>query len=450
MTDNLPENQEFPNDREKTVFAKTVLYLSEFVNTYRERWGRMTSLLGALCLLLFIANGLELPVKQIVSPLHSGPLMPLNNPSDRQYEVFGFAPFWTLHKLDNVDFETLSTLAYFGVPVMGDGNLDTSDIGYSRFHSDRATELFIKAHEHGTRVVLTITQMKNENIEAILDSGEAQEIAISQTVEEVRKRGIDGVNVDFEYVGNPGYLYRQKFSAFVKNLTDRMHQTVPGSKVTVSVYASAARSPKLYDIKALGESTDGVFMMAYDFAVAGSDNAAPTAPLYGHKEGKYSYDIATAVKDFTKMMPAEKIILGVPYYGYNYPVSSPKINAATYPSWYWNGDRATQTYQVAQDNVNATVRGDEEYIEGWDDAGQVGWRAYKSSRTNTWRMIFLDDTRSLGVKYDFAKSNNLGGVGMWALGFDDGRPELWDLLRRKFGPKLADSSTYSRRINQGI
>ena len=50
-------------------------------------------------------------------------------------------------------------------------------------------------------------------------------------------------------------------------------------------------------------------------------------------------------------------------------------------------------------------------------------------------MIFTEDTRSLGIKYDFAKANRLAGIGIWALGFDHGRTELWTLLKDKFGTK---------------
>ena len=52
-------------------------------------------------------------------------------------------------------------------------------------------------------------------------------------------------------------------------------------------------------------------------------------------------------------------------------------------------------------------------------------------------MIFLDDNRSLKIKYQFAKEKKLAGVGMWALGFDDGKDELWDLLSLEFGNMLA-------------
>jgi spore germination protein len=422
--------------------------IEKFLNSTSERtWSFVTSFLAIICIALIFANNPN-PIEKIINPLLAGDSLAPLEKSDHKYEVFGFVPFWTMHRVDNVDFETLSTLAYFGVPVLPSGDLDTEDIGYTRFHSDKATELFTKAHQNGTRVVLTVTQMKNPNIEAILESDEAQQRAVDQTVAEVKKRGIDGVNIDFEYVGNPGKTYRDEFSQFVRNMTETMHREVPGSRVTVSVYASAARSPKLYDIASIGKDSDGIFMMAYDFAVAGSEKAAPTAPLYGYKEGKYGYDIATAVEDFKKVMPANKIILGVPYYGYNYPVATPKENANTYPSWTWYGYRATQTYQLAQDNINPQSKNT--YKEGWDDVAKVGWKAYKSEDSNTWRMIFLDDSKSLGIKYDFAKEQGLQGVGMWALGFDDGKTELWALLREKFGTKLADSRVANRKINESL
>ena len=51
-------------------------------------------------------------------------------------------------------------------------------------------------------------------------------------------------------------------------------------------------------------------------------------------------------------------------------------------------------------------------------------------------MVFIEDEKSLGLKYDFAKDKQLAGVGIWALGFDDGKKELWTLLEDKFGQKI--------------
>lgn len=409
------------------------------IQKYRNK--RLTLLTITVIFLTFILNTVFTGDLSIISPLaRSNELTPLTE-GKSQKEVFGFAPYWTINKLDNVDFNVLTTFAYFGIPVKGDGNLDTSYQGYQTFKSETATEIFQKAHSHGTRVVLTITQMKNAEIRELMDSPEAQARSIEQTVELVKNRGIDGVNIDIEYTGNPGQGYRNAFSAYVKNMTEAMHAAVPQSKVTVSVYASAVKEPKIYDIAKMGEYSDGVFMMAYDFAVASSGHAIPTAPLYGHKEGKYWYDVSTAVEDFLKYMPEEKLILGVPWYGYNYNVGSPTVKAPTL-----RGRGFAQTYTLVENGVSQDMPGIYEYASGWDDHGQVGWKAYYSAVTGTWRMVFIDDVKSLDIKFEYAKQKNLGGVGMWALGFDDGKKDFWALLDRKFGAKYADAHVVNKRI----
>ena len=243
-------------------------------------------------------------------------------------------------------------------------------------------------------------------------------------------------------------------------MTKWMHQEIPNSKVTVSVYASSVKDPKIYDIKALADSSDGIFMMAYDFAVAGSSNAIPTSPLYGHKEGKYWYDVSTAVEHFLSKMPSDKLILGVPWYGYNYAVEEPKIKTATskgYYTYYKKGKRTysqfipyksyAQTYTLATNNITPNSDDITDYTEGFDEYGKVSYKAYYVPSLGTWRMIFIEDQKSLGLKYDFAKEKGLAGVGMWALGFDDGKTEMWSLLREKFGLKdLANNTVLAKEI----
>jgi len=364
-------------------------------------------------------------------------------------EVFGFAPYWKFSQLDNIDFNVLTTLAYFGIPVDQNGYLVESDQGYITFNGAQATDLFRKAHAGGTRVVLTLTQMDDPTIEAFLDSDEARQRLIVSATDLVKERGIDGINIDFEYCGNSSD-YRQKFSRFVAAITRKMHEKVPVSRVTVSVYASSVKEIKLYDIKALAQGSDGIFMMAYDFATSSADMAMPTAPLYGYRSGKYWYDVSTAVVDFLTEMPAEKLILGVPWYGYDYVVYEPKEKAETRPYYSWRGTPTAQTYGVASDLISPEAVGKKGYRSGWDSIGQVGWRAYYVPETDTWRMIFLEDIRSLGIKYDFVKEKNLGGVGIWALGFEEGKNDMWQLLTAKFGTKVADIRISEKPIYEKI
>jgi spore germination protein len=409
------------------------------------------ALLGVASILVIGGSGGSHGLLSPLSHRYKGNVMAINKSG---YEVFGFAPYWNINKLDQVDFGVLTTFAYFGVPVKADGSLNKNDVGYTTFKGKKARELFDRANAKNSKVVLTITLMNNSSIERVLDSEDAQNKVIKETIAEVKEERLQGVNIDFEYSGNPGATYQDKFSKFVATFTEEVHKEIPDSQLSVSVYASAAMGNQLYDISSIGRSADLVFMMAYDFAVAGSDNAIPTAPLYGHSEGKYWYDIDTAVGQFLGKMDGKKLVLGTAWYGYNHAVSAPEVKAATQKGYYITktvknkkGKKVAvksyvaapkgfaQTYQIA-DKIDANMEGITDYQEGWDDAGKVGWKAYK--KNGTWRMVFAEDTRSLAIKYDYAKERNLGGVGAWALGFEGGKQEMWDLLREKFGAKLAD------------
>lgn len=371
---------------------------------------------------------------------------------DRQ--VFGFAPHWTFHKLDNVDFNVLTTLAYFDAKLSRDGNIITQDNGYKKFHSDEATELFKKAHNLGTRVVLTVTQMNPRDVEAFLKDTEAQDRAVDQIVQEVADRGIDGVNIDIEYFGSAGANYQPHFTGFVRKMAEEMHNRVPGSRVTVSLYASAVKTPRIYNVGEIARVSDGIFMMAYDFAVTDSDQAMPTAPLYGANTGDYWYDISTAVNDFLAVMSSDKLILGLPWYGYEYPVYSPAVKAQTQRGYYTTvrvktkkGWRYVKRFvapppsRARTQALTADVVGE---TSGWDEKGQVGWKAYKEN--GSWKMIFQEDEKSLGLKYDFAIEKNLGGVGMWALGFEDDSGTLWKVIEDKFGGKKTADAGIGRQV----
>ncbi len=382
-----------------------------------------------------IHENILLPLSLSLKPLQS---LNENEVKDYQKEVFGFLPHWNFKNTNNIDYEALTTLAYFDVKIDPSGDLIKEDEGYQSFISDKATEIFRKAHINGVRVVLTLTLMDNDKIKQLLDDSDSQQRTIEQSVELVKRRGIDGINIDIEYDGDPGDEYRDKFTQFTQNLTDHMHEEVPASKVTVSVYASGVRYPKVQNIGEVAQVTDGIFMMGYDFAVVSSEVAMPTAPLGGYKEGKYWYDISTAVDDFLTVMPANKLILGTPWYGLNFEVYEPAFKAETVSWYYWGRKGILQTYKNVQEYVTPDREDSTAFKTGWDEIGQVGWKAYYTPSSGTWRMVYMDDPRSLGAKYDLAKNKELLGIGIWAIGFEGDSTEMWDVIRQKFGTKIAD------------
>ncbi|GAJ03490.1 unnamed protein product, partial [marine sediment metagenome] len=113
-----------------------------------------------------------------------------------------------------------------------------------------------------------------------------------------------------------------------------------------------------------------------------------------------------------------KLILGLPYYGYDWPVSgSDRYAAAAYgppPN-----DEATPHWYSKAVTMAAT------HDRLWDPNSSTPWFNYQD---NGFRQVWYDDSLSLSMKYELALEKDLAGVGMWALGYDGDRPELWGAL----------------------
>jgi spore germination protein YaaH len=339
-------------------------------------------------------------------------------PPTKPKEVIAFAPYWTIPADHEVEFQTLTTLAYFDIPLLPSGDLDTQSKGYRNLFTPKTQQLLQAARNNQVHVGMTISLMDNDSITAFLEQPDWS-ATMQQMTALLRSTGSDTLVIDIEYTGTPSPHLKDRFTEFVAQTSQTLQVNDDRYRVITAVYASAARQPMLYDVQQLSQHSNYMFMMAYDFATTSATTAMPTAPLYGHKEGLYWYDIATAVDDFLKLMPREKLILGVPYYGYNYALADEpgvKANLRT-------GQAFAQTVKSVEENVNPRI-----ISQGWDNAGKVGWKAYRDPQTAALRIIFSEDERSLREKYLFAANKQLAGVGMWALGFDNNRKELWNLL----------------------
>jgi PKD repeat protein len=111
-----------------------------------------------------------------------------------------------------------------------------------------------------------------------------------------------------------------------------------------------------------------------------------------------------------------KLILGLPFYGYEWPTASTGVPSST------TGAGISMTYDVAR--VNAAAHG-----RLWDGASLT---PYYVSSSGGVRQGWYDDAESLGHKWDLVAANDLGGTGIWALNYNTGDDLLWDALRARF------------------
>jgi spore germination protein YaaH len=348
------------------------------------------------------------------------PLASSGLPNGLRKEVLGFLPYWMLDSstLGSMNYQLVSTIAYFSVGLQQDGSLTKgTSSGWSGWSSAAMTQVLDRAHENGVRVVMTVTMMSwgsTSNMSTFLNSATNRRRAVDQIVAAVGARSADGVNLDFEPV--PASL-RDQYTAFVAQLKAGLSAAGVGDYLTVCVTAGAATWATGYDIAGLTASgaADHLFVMGYDYNWSGSARAGGVAPI----RSPYTVDVDGTMRDFLAETSGSKVIWGVPYYGRTWPTTSGQLNSTTR-----SGTSSAYYYTGSLSLANKHGR-------LWDDVGAVPWFRFKDG-SGQWVQGYYDDAESLGVKYDLVNARGFAGTGMWTLLMDAGSDDLWKLLADKF------------------
>jgi spore germination protein YaaH len=320
----------------------------------------------------------------------------------RPHELFGFAPYWELPVAADFDVKDLTTLAYFSLDVSADGMLEQQGGGWTGYQSQALANLISSAHRVGTRVVLTATCFDQTTLDHLVNDPVAADRLAAQLAAAIEAKNMDGVNLDFEGQGNPD---RQGYVALVQTVAGQLHAIDPHWQVTVDTYASsAAGSNGFFDVPALAAATDGIFIMAYDMMEPGL--ASAVSPVDGP-----DWSVRKALASYVAAVDPAKLILGLPFYGYDWPVSSV------------GPDVPTDGPPVAVSYAQAAALPGQRY---WDPAAQTEYVAYRSG--GQWYEAYYDDPLSLSIKARLADSYRLRGLGIWALGMDGNDPQMMAAL----------------------
>ncbi|MEK7571716.1 MAG: glycoside hydrolase family 18 protein [Patescibacteria group bacterium] len=347
-------------------------------------------------------------------------------------EVIGFLPYWQVDDISTIELQSLSEVNYFSLSPAANGELlrvvaTQTNPGWREWDKQAMKDFITKTHILGTKFSLTILTHDAVIIESILSSKEAQATLINELIAQVKEHNLDGITIDFEYLGTPDESYQDAFVAFSKNLSDAFRKEAPDTTLSLSVMPRAARDPGLLKIKQLTPYYDRFIVMSYDYYGASSDIAGPVAPMKGYKEEVYFFDVTTTYADYLKVLPKEKIIMGVPYYGWDRAVEDGKTKKSlTFASDDPNNYTAIISYARMKESTNLTDC-------KWDTLAQERWCWYTNPETGTAHQVWIADEKSIGVRFDYAKKNELGGVAIWVLGYDKGYDELWNLLQQTFG-----------------
>jgi len=205
-------------------------------------------------------------------------------------------------------------------------------------------------------------------------------------------------------------------------LSEKCKATIPNCEISVDVFADSAIKDRLYDLTKISKIVDQVIVMAYDFYRPSSTQSGPVAPLRGkcaNSDSCLDYDVVTSIGDISKQVPAYKIILGFPFYGYEWQTVDNLFLSHSYPK---TGQIATykRIQSLFSDPSIASLSA------SWSATTFTPYLSYTKDG-NTYQ-IHYDDSNSLSLKIDFIHQAKLGGLAIWALGYELPYTNLWETI----------------------
>lgn len=341
-------------------------------------------------------------------------IRPLYELGFTQNTVIGFLPYWTLSQAKTDYSPYINTLSYFGLTIDVDGTIrkfsqpGESDPGWLDLQSGKVTPFLSSARQHGVHLSLLLFNANEEMISQLMTDPTTHADNLVKAVTPIMQQyHFTDLNLDIESTKIASNESRAHFIQFIKEVREKMDENHLGT-LTVDVTGDSLIKQELIDSAAIAPYVDHIILMAYDFHYIGSMVSGPVAPLNGASTIS-EYDAQTAVEEALQVMNPNKLILGAPLYGYSWETINESTRSATIPS---SGLTKT-TKQIT--SLLQTCHCEPEL----DAAAQESFIVYKDPDTGTFHQVFYPTAQSTSDKIALAKDKNLGGIALWALGFED-------------------------------
>lgn len=307
----------------------------------------------------------------------------------------GWQPYWANTSGDaTVAANTgngLDEVNLFGYRLGADGSI-TATTG-----AETASRHATIRRLHGELIPTVLDVDTAANMTTVLNSAAAQQRLIDSIVAVVDRFGYDGIDIDFEHVVTST---RAAFSSTMARLGTALRAR--GKVLSITVPGKRADTPSWpgYDYRALGAAADRIKIMTYGYSGAWSRTPGPIAPTHWIRRCM-DYAITT--------MPARKIQIGIPFYGFDWPNDTTStITAVT-----WSSARARLARSTTGLRFDAT-QGETTFT--YTDQNGLG------------HTVWLQDERAIAAKAEVVKQYGAGGLAIWSLGNEDA--SFWDAIRR--------------------
>jgi len=332
-------------------------------------------------------------------------------------EVYTWYPYWMGDVWKSYDLNLISTISFFSY------NIDPKTGNYmnpAQIKQWRETDLLDSAKKHNTKVLLSLALEGEGNHLEYLDNEASWNTTIDSIADLLKERDADGIEIEFMDIP---LEMDEKFLRFVASLKENLDYRFITKQMTLSLVIPAAPDEFPFDLEKLDESVDLFIVKGLDYHEEDGTVAA-VAPLRNETTGGPSLE-TTLLTYLAKGLNPEKSILALPLYGSQ-----------------WSGTfDPEEGYYTTNFERKVTLSEVSRVFQSKDSVYKITPTLDETTMTNYFFLEFqdntsiegwYDDSLTLSKKMDFALVNKFKGVGLWALGYDLGKNDVWEVVAKKF------------------
>ena len=334
-------------------------------------------------------------------------------------EVFGWHPYWMGSKWKNYPFNLLSTISYFSYSINPSTGLCQNP---EQILDWKTSAMIDSAKAKNTRVLLTVSLHGEKNNENFLKNKLLWTNLYDDISKLIIERNADGVDINFE---NVPYWYSLDFVNFVSGFKESLSLSFADNNKAapfISLSLPADNNKENYNLKKLDPLVDLFIILGYDY----QSNSTPGAVSPLQSDGGFS--LKKTLEYYKQVgLDHKKTILAFPYYGIMWEINPDKKG-----SFKANIERKLTYSEIKKLFLEKNKLGAEVELDPISMS-----KIYRAAFDDlSIKEIHFDDVFTLSKKYDFTLNNNLKGIGLWALGYDNGEKDLWGLIERYFSTEI--------------
>lgn len=363
-----------------------------------------------------------------------------------EYRIVGYFPSWGIYQkgyhVADIPAASLTHVIHAFARISINGEIDLidpwADIEIPQGPDTWDTPLRghfgayrrLKAQYPHLRVMIAVGGWFDSNrFSDVAATDQARRKFAASVVDFVTRYGFDGIDLDWEYPvvatdvnGNVRPQDGRNYVLLVREIRTQLNvqELIDGKRYEISAALPAGYDKyERLELADLAAELDFINLMTYDYhgkwVANQTGHVAPLFPSAGAPNNRYNVD-ETILGYLAAGVPADKIVLGVPAYGYGWqgvPSPVPYGPAAGIGPGTISVEPGFYDYRTVADLLAMDPAGVTDY---WDDAAQVSY--YYNPYINGGLWIGYESPGALRGKIEYVRELGLGGVMFWELSTD--------------------------------